>query len=244
MSLAFGHVDGDDAFEDDEDRRAAWEIHRDELMQRNGTAVPGHRPAGYWDYDAPDAPAREAFLVPASWPFPGERVDSEAFDEAELRYLAERGLLDREEIARLAAEAERPYEAPDGIHRPRTCIRASPRGLPAGRGSGTFRPIPTRRDAMRMLLKAQMDTQKVNQANREGTLQETLRQVMDDLQPEAAYFYPEDGKRTMLLIFDMQDPSQIPPTAEPLFQAGEASISLTPVMNIEDLQSGLQKALG
>ena len=118
VSLAFGHVDGDDAFDDDEDRRAAWEIHRDELMQRNGTAVPGHRPAGFWDYDAPDAPAREDFLVPASWPFPGERVDSEALEEAELRYLAERGLLD-EEIARLAAKAEEPYEAPDGVHRPR-----------------------------------------------------------------------------------------------------------------------------
>ena len=48
----------------------------------------------------------------------------------------------------------------------------------------------------------------------------------------------------MLFVFDMQDPSSIPPTAEPLFQAGEASIYLTPVMDINDLQSGLQKALG
>ncbi len=97
---------------------------------------------------------------------------------------------------------------------------------------------------MRMLLKAHMDTQKVNQANREGTLPEILRQVMDELQPEAAYFYPEDGRRTALIVFDMQDPSQIPPTLEPFFQTGEASVHLTPVMNREDLRSGLEKALG
>ena len=96
---------------------------------------------------------------------------------------------------------------------------------------------------MRMLLKAHLDTRKANQANQEGTIQETLGQVMDELKPEAAYFYPEDGKRTMLLVFDLQDPSFIPPTLEPLFQAGEASVDLTPVMNMEDLQSGLQKTL-
>ena len=31
--------------------------------------------------------------------------------------LPERGLLDADEIARLAAEAEEPYHAPDGVHR-------------------------------------------------------------------------------------------------------------------------------
>ena len=97
---------------------------------------------------------------------------------------------------------------------------------------------------MRMLLKAQMDTPRVNQANREGTIQQTLQQVLDELQPEAAYFYPEDGRQTALIVFDMQDPSQIPPTVELFFQAGEASVYLTPVMNSEDLMSALQGAQG
>jgi hypothetical protein len=48
----------------------------------------------------------------------------------------------------------------------------------------------------------------------------------------------------VFLVFDMQDPSQIPPTVEPLFQGAEASVHLTPVMNRDDLQSGLQEALG
>ncbi len=97
---------------------------------------------------------------------------------------------------------------------------------------------------MRMLLKAHLDTRKANEANQQGTMQETLGRLMEQLQPEAAYFYPENGKRTMFLVFDMQDPSQIPPVTELLFQGAEASVHLTPVMNREDLQSGLQEALG
>ena len=97
---------------------------------------------------------------------------------------------------------------------------------------------------MRTLLKAHLDTRKANEANQDGTMQERLGQLMEELQPEAAYFYPENGKRTVLMVFDMQDPSQIPPAVEPLFQGAEASVSLTPVMNREDLQGGLQEALG
>ena len=97
---------------------------------------------------------------------------------------------------------------------------------------------------MRMLLKAHMDTRKANEGNQDGTLPERLGQLMDQLQPEAAYFYPENGKRTVFIVFDMQDPSQIPPTLEPLFQGGEASVSLTPVMSREDLQSGVQEVYG
>ena len=97
---------------------------------------------------------------------------------------------------------------------------------------------------MRMLLKAHMDTRKANEGNQNGTMQERLGELLDQLQPEAAYFYPENGKRTVFIVFDMQDPSQIPPTLEPFFQTGEASVHLTPVMNREDLLSGLEKAAG
>ena len=42
---------------------------------------------------------------------------------------------------------------------------------------------------------------------------------MEALKPEAAYFYPEDGKRTAIMIFDMKGSWQLPATVEPLFQA-------------------------
>ena len=108
----------------------------------------------------------------------------------------------------------------------------------------SYVPPDRYQDAMRMLLKAHMDTRKANEGNQDGTLPERLGQLMDQLQPEAAYFYPENGKRTVFIVFDMQDPSQIPPTLEPLFQGGEASVSLTPVMSREDLQSGVQEVYG
>ena len=44
-----------------------------------------------------------------------------------------------------------------------------------------------------------------------------MQRTMERLKPEAAYFLAEDGKRTGLFFFNMQDVSQIPVIAEPLF---------------------------
>ena len=50
---------------------------------------------------------------------------------------------------------------------------------------------------MRMLLKATLDTEKSGQALKEGRMQEVLGTVLERLQPEAAYFYGEQGRRNM-----------------------------------------------
>ena len=62
------------------------------------------------------------------------------------------------------------------------------------------------------------------------------------LKPEAAYFFPEDGKRAGIFVFDMEGSWQLPPTVEPLFLNLDASIHVTPVMNGEDLERGLKEA--
>jgi hypothetical protein len=95
---------------------------------------------------------------------------------------------------------------------------------------------------MRMLLKISMQVEKSNEAARSGALKKTLEATMAALKPEAAYFYPEDGKRTAIMVFDMQGSWQLPPTVEPLFQALGAAVYVTPVMNGEDLQRGLKDA--
>jgi hypothetical protein len=69
-----------------------------------------------------------------------------------------------------------------------------------------------------------------------------MDRVMQGLQPEAAYFTAMDGKRTGLIVFDLKEPSQIPVIAEPIFMAVNASIELSPVMTLEDVQAGLQEA--
>lgn len=95
---------------------------------------------------------------------------------------------------------------------------------------------------MRMLLKISMPVQQGNEAAKGGAMQRTLQSTMEALKPEAAYFYPEDGKRTAIMVFDMEGSWQLPPTLEPLFQGLGASVYVTPVMNGEDLQRGLKEA--
>jgi hypothetical protein len=95
---------------------------------------------------------------------------------------------------------------------------------------------------MRMLLKISMPVEKGNEAAKSGALQRTIQSTIEALKPEAAYFFPEDGKRTALMVFDMTGSWQLPKTLEPLFESLGASVHLTPAMNAEDLQRGFREA--
>ncbi len=89
---------------------------------------------------------------------------------------------------------------------------------------------------MRFLLKAEWPVEAGNAAIKDGSLSQTVESILDDLKPEAAYFLASNGKRTALLIVDMQDASQIPAVAEPWFLAFQASLEIVPVMVPEDLK--------
>lgn len=92
---------------------------------------------------------------------------------------------------------------------------------------------------MRMMMKVQIPVAAGNAAIANGTLPIVIQKAMEQLKPEAAYFFVEGGMRTSMFVFDMADSSQIPPDAEPLFQVLEASVDFRPVMNAEELQAGL-----
>ena len=94
---------------------------------------------------------------------------------------------------------------------------------------------------MRMLLKAVMDTEAANEASRAGQLGEITNALVENLKAEAAYFVADDGQRSCLIVFDMEDSSQIPVICEPLFLGAKAKITLQPCMNLEDLQKGLSQ---
>ena len=94
---------------------------------------------------------------------------------------------------------------------------------------------------MRVLLKATMDTEKANEAIRNGTLGKLVQESVEQIKPEAAYFTTDHGKRTAYLVFDMQDSSQMPVLSEPFFLNLGAEITYTPVMNMEDVQKGLSQ---
>jgi hypothetical protein len=97
---------------------------------------------------------------------------------------------------------------------------------------------------MRVMLRARMDVEAGNRAIRDGSLAETIERVMKELEPEAAYFVAEGGKRTALIFFDLKEPSQIPSVAEPFFMTLNASVDLTPAMTPDDVRAGLQAAAG
>lgn len=92
---------------------------------------------------------------------------------------------------------------------------------------------------MRVMLRANLDTQISNEALKNGTLPKVVQSVMERLKPEAAYFGPSEGGRSCTLVFDMQDSSQLPSIAEPFFEEFGAKVEIQPVMNVEDMQKGL-----
>ena len=92
---------------------------------------------------------------------------------------------------------------------------------------------------MRTLMKFQIPVDAGNQAG--PAVEETLRQTLATLKPEAAYFYPEAGTRGGLFVFDLKATSDLPLIAEPLFRRLHAKVQFFPVMNAEDLAEGLKK---
>ncbi len=89
---------------------------------------------------------------------------------------------------------------------------------------------------MRMLLRVSIPAETGNAAAKAGTLGSKVEQILADLKPEAAYFYADDaGQRCGSIVFDMKDPSEIPAVAEPWFLTFNATLSLRPVMNPQDL---------
>jgi hypothetical protein len=95
---------------------------------------------------------------------------------------------------------------------------------------------------MRTLLRISIPVEKGNEAAKTGALPRTIQALMEKLNPEAAYFYTDNGARAGLFVFDSDDSSELPPTLEPLFENLDAAVFLTPVMNAEDLQRGLARA--
>ncbi len=93
---------------------------------------------------------------------------------------------------------------------------------------------------MRTMLRWTVPVEKGNDAINDGSLMQIIESMLQELDPEAAYFFPKDGKRSGEIVFDMTDPSQIPQIAEPLFMSVNAAVEFLPVMNVDDLRRALE----
>jgi len=95
---------------------------------------------------------------------------------------------------------------------------------------------------MRMLMRVQMEVGAANRAIADGSWEKVMGTAMENLQPEAVYFTAMEGKRTGFIVFDLKDPSDMPSIAEPFFMSVDAAIDIAPVMTVDDVRKGLEKA--
>ena len=86
-----------------------------------------------------------------------------------------------------------------------------------------------------------MPVESGNRAVKDGTVGTLMQRSAERWKPEAMYFTTFDGRRTVYMVFDLPDASDIPPFAEPFFRQLDAEVELAPVMNGEDLQRGLSQ---
>ena len=68
--------------------------------------------------------------------------------------------------------------------------------------------------------------------------------IVEELKPEAAYYFPEGGERAGLFVVNIKESSQVAEIAERFFFGLNARIEMVPVMAAEDLQKGLSGVQG
>ena len=97
---------------------------------------------------------------------------------------------------------------------------------------------------MRVMIKFAFPVEAGNAAVRDGKVEKVFQGILEELKPEAAYFFPEGGQRAGLFVVDMKESSQVVEIAERFFFGLNARIEMVPVMAADDLQKGLSGVQG
>lgn len=97
---------------------------------------------------------------------------------------------------------------------------------------------------MRVLLIVLLPHETYNAAVKDGSAGPKTKAILDELKPEAVYFTEMKGQRTVVLIVEMEKPSQIPALAEPWFLTFKADVEFHVVMGPDDLNEAGLESLG
>jgi len=92
---------------------------------------------------------------------------------------------------------------------------------------------------MRWMVKFVIPVDEGNELVKSGKIGQNFHSLMDDFKPEAAYFFPEKGQRSGFMIIKVTDSSDLAKVVESFWFGLQADVSVTPVMNGEDLAKGL-----
>jgi len=94
---------------------------------------------------------------------------------------------------------------------------------------------------MRVMAKITVPVESGSQAVKDGRIGKLIQAAAERWKPEAMYFGPSGGRRAAFMVFDMPDPSDMVPFAEPWFQEVNADVEVIPVMSGDDVQKGIAK---
>ena len=89
---------------------------------------------------------------------------------------------------------------------------------------------------MRILMIVRLPHKTFNAAVKDGSAGQKTDAILNDLKPEAVYFTEMNGKRTAIIVVNLEKPSMIPSLAEPWFLTFNADVELHVVMSPEELQ--------
>jgi hypothetical protein len=94
---------------------------------------------------------------------------------------------------------------------------------------------------MRMIMHVIMPNYKFNEAIRDGSAEKKMGRIFEEIKPEAVYFTNYDGKRGVIVILNVEDPSKVPSLAEPFFLYFDAEVHFHIVMSPQELaKAGLE----
>ena len=97
---------------------------------------------------------------------------------------------------------------------------------------------------MRMLINVKIPHKEFNVYVKDGSIGSKIKQILDEIKPEAVYFTEYNGCRGLLMIADVADPSAVPRIAEPWFLLFNADVKFHVVMSPEDLEKAGLDELG
>jgi hypothetical protein len=92
---------------------------------------------------------------------------------------------------------------------------------------------------MRFMITCRVPTERANALMQEGRFPQTFQTIMEELQPEAAYFTDVEDARGTYFVLNMDDASELPAKLEPLFHGMGAEIQVHLAMTPEDMQKAI-----
>jgi hypothetical protein len=88
---------------------------------------------------------------------------------------------------------------------------------------------------MRLILRFTIPVEKGNEAVANGSLSIAIKDLVERVKPEAAYFHLNDGKRAGTVVFEESSQSRMAVINEPLFAKLNAAIDIQPAVSLQEL---------